>query len=411
MGRFSYVARDNEGTRLTGIEEATDADGLIARLQGQGLLVVEVKPYEKAVSEARESLKKAVITTHGRVKTMDLVVFARQLATMLDAGVTLFRSLEIICQQVESKALFRALEQMTKDLTKGLSFSKALAKHPKVFGQFWVSLVEVGEASGNLPVILEKLADYLEAKASFQSKVISAVLYPAVLLFVSVTALSFFAAVIVPKFSEIFVSMNIKLPPLTKLILAVFGFIRSKFILLFLGLVAIIFLFKRYVSTPAGRWQFEAAVLRIPVFGTFYRITVIERFASQLAILIESGVPILYALEISERMVISNHMSKVIEGIKNQVREGKLIAEPMSKSGFFTPMAVQMVLIGEETGELDKMLKKVAFFYQRDIETFVGRLSTLIEPMMLIFMGGVVGIIVISMFLPIFSLATGGLGH
>jgi type IV pilus assembly protein PilC len=410
MGRFSYVVRDKDGNRQTGVEEATDSDTLIIKLQAQGLLVVEVKPYEKAVSESRESIKKAVVTTHGKAKTMDLVIFARQLATMLDAGVNLMRSLQIISQQVESAALLKTLEQMSRDLIKGSSFSKSLAQHPKIFGQFWVSLAEVGEASGNLPVILEKLADYMEAKANFQSKVVSAILYPSVLLFVSIGALGFFAAVIVPKFSEIFVSMNINLPPLTKLILGTFDFVKSKFILLFAGIVAIIFLFKRYINTKVGRWQLESVLFKIPIYGNFYRIMIIERFTSQLAILIESGVPILYALEISERMVINEHMSKVIEGIKNQVREGKLIAEPMNKSGFFTPMAVQMVLIGEETGELDKMLNKVAYFYQRNIETFISRLSTLIEPLMLVFMGAVVGVIVISMFLPIFSLATGGMG-
>jgi type IV pilus assembly protein PilC len=408
MPRLSYVARDKDGNRVTGTEDAADNDALITKLQSQGLLVVDVKPFERVSSEARSRLKRTAIATHHGVKTTDLVILARQLATMLDAGVTLLRSLEVICQQVESAVLLKSLEQVTKDLSKGSSFSGALSKHPRVFGPFWSSLVEVGEASGNLPVILEKLADYLDAMADFQRKLVSALLYPAILLLVAVGAMSFFAIVLIPKFSEIFKSLNIAIPLLTRLLLAFFDFIRTKFFLLIGGIVGIIFALKKYIATEAGRRQFEALLFKMPIAGNFYRILIIERFTSQLAILIESGVPILYALEISERMVISPTMVSVVQGIKNQVREGKLIAEPMDKSGFFTPMVVQMVMIGEETGELDKMLKKVAAFYQDYIETFVSRLSTLIEPIMLIFMGAVVGVIVIAMFLPIFSIASGG---
>ena len=408
MPRLSYVARDKDGNRVTGTEDVADADALIAKLQNQGLLVIEVKPFEKVAAEARSGLKKTTITTHRGVKTTDLVLLARQLATMLDAGVTLLRSLQIICQQVESAVLLRTLEQVTKDLSKGSAFSSALSKYPKVFGPFWSSLIEVGEASGNLPVILEKLGDYLEAKADFQKKLISAILYPAVLLVAAVGAITFFAVVIIPRFTEIFKSLNIKLPPLTVGLLGVFEFLRTKFFLLLLVLVGIIFAIKKYINTETGGRQIENLLLRLPMVGNVYRILIIERFTSQLAILIESGVPILYALEICERMVISRNMVSVVQGIKNQVREGKLIAEPMDKSGFFTPMVVQMVMIGEETGELDKMLKKVAAFYQDYIETFISRLSTLIEPFMLIFMGMVVGVIVIAMFLPIFSIASGG---
>ncbi|MFZ5801170.1 MAG: type II secretion system F family protein [Candidatus Omnitrophota bacterium] len=409
MARLSYVARDKDGNKVTGTEEAADSEALITKLQNQGLLVVELKPFEQSLSEVRFKLKNRSTVTHHRVKINDMVMFAKQLATMLDAGVTLLRSLEVINQQVESAVLSHVLEEVIKDLSKGASFSSALTKHPRIFGQFWVSLIEVGEASGNLPVILEKLAAYLEAKANFQSKLVSALLYPGVLLLVSLGAVGFFASVIIPRFSEIFKSLNVTLPFLTRKILDFFEFIRTKFLLLLAGGAGIIFLFRHYRRTETGKSQLEALILRLPVFGNFYRVLIIERFTSQLAILIESGVPILYALEITERMVVSHSMSKIVENIKNQVREGKLIAEPMSKSGFFNPMVVQMVLIGEETGELDKMLKRVATFYQSYIETFVGRLSTLIEPFMLVFMGFIVGTIVIAMFMPIFSLASGGL--
>lgn len=410
MPRLSYIARDKEGKKLTGTEDAIDSDALLARLQNQGLVVIEIKPFEESVAETRVKLKKSSGSTHRRVKINDLIILARQLAVMTDAGVTLLRSLEIVSQQVESALLYRAIRQIINDLEKGSSFSSALNKHPKIFSQFWSSLVEVGEASGNLPVILNKLADYLETKADFQSKLISASIYPGVLLVVSTGAIAFFALVIIPRFTEIFNTLNIPLPFLTQKLVGAFDFIKTKFLFILFLFGAIIFSIARFARTEFGRKQIEILLLKLPLFGKFYRVLIIERFTSQMAILIESGVPILYALEISERMVVSRSMAEVIRNIKNQVREGKLIAEPMNKSGFFTPMAVQMVLIGEETGELDKMLKRVAVFYQDYVGTFVNRLGTLIEPLMLIFMGAVVGTIVIAMFLPIFSIASGGAG-
>jgi len=407
MPRLSYIAVDSKGTRLAGNEDVVDEDALIAKLQNQGLVVVEIKPYEETSAKKGEKIKRKSVSTHGRVRISDLVMFAQQLATMLDAGVTLMRALQVISQQIESATLSRTLDLVMKDLEKGSSFSSALYKYPKVFSQFWASLVEVGEASGTLPTILEKLSDYLEAKADFQNKIISALIYPVLLLFVAAGAVTFFAMVIIPRFAEMFKTLNVPLPFLTQKLLEFFEFIRTKFLFILFILVAIIITFKRYLNTEVGRRQSESVVLRLPAFGNFYRLLIIERFTSQMAILIGSGVPILYALEICERMVVSRKMASVIGKIKNQVREGKLIAEPMDKSGFFTPMVVQMVLIGEETGELDKMLKRVAAFYQDYVKTFVSRLSTLIEPLMLIFMGLVIGTIVIAMFMPIFSLASG----
>jgi type IV pilus assembly protein PilC len=311
---------------------------------------------------------------------------------------------------VESKKLTDCLLQVKQDLERGSTLSNALAKHPKVFNQFWVSLVEVGEASGTLHIILERVATHLEEKAAFQGKIITAMLYPAVLLCVCIGAILIFSLAIIPKFTEIFKSFGIKVPPLTQALIVFFDFFRTKFLLIILIIGGIIYAIKMYIRTPAGRKQFETFLFKLPMFGNFYVVFLIERFTSQMSILVESGVPILYALEICQRMMGNKTVEDVIGFVKSNVREGKLIAEPMEKTGFFTPMVVQMVLIGEETGELSKMLKKVAVFYQNYVTTFTARVTSLFEPIMVVFMGFIVGTIVIAMFLPIFSIATAGGG-
>ncbi len=409
---FTYTVVDKNGKKITATEEAFDEESLVVKLQAKEMVVVTVLQVDSATSGSfafRTAEKKEY--SYKRIKLNDMVIFSRQLATMLDSGVPLLKSLEVILQQVESKKLADCLSHIKMDLERGMSFSLCLSRHPKVFNQFWVSLVEVGEASGTLPVILERLANYLEEKAAFQSKVLSAILYPAVLFFVCVGAVIVFATVIIPRFTEIFKSFGIKLPFLSQMVIDVFEFIHSKILILFLVISGIIYFTRKYIKTAQGRKQFEAFLFKIPVFNNFYTVFLIERFTSQMAILVDSGVPILYALEICQRMISNKTMEEVIGFVKSNVRQGKLIAEPMKKSGFFTPMVVQMVLIGEETGELAKMLKKVAFFYQNYIATFLFRFTSLFEPIMIVFMGFVVGTIVISMFLPIFSIATmGGAG-
>lgn len=403
MPYFRYIARDKDGKKKASIEEARDKETLIERLQAQGLYVIKVVPE---LGAKPQKISGKPVFKRGRIKLEDLVLFARQLATMLNAGVPLLKSLEVISSQVESQRFALVLERVKRDLEKGSSLSQSLSHHPKVFNQFWVSLAEVGESSGTLPVVLERLAFYLEQKAEFERTILSAMLYPLILVGICIIALVIFSFLIIPKFTELFGSFNMKLPPLTAAILGVFQYIRSKFFLIAFVLFLIISLVKKYVSTPIGRRWFETVLFKLPIMGTFMRDLYIERFTSHLSILVESGVPLLYALEISERMVDNLTVSAIINKIKEKVREGKVIAEPMQQTDFFPPMVIQMVTIGEETGELGGMLKKVAAFYESIIGTFLKRFSIIFEPVMLIFMGVVIGTIVIAMFLPIFDIVT-----
>ncbi len=410
MPKFFITSKDSFGKSQTSVLDAQDKNTAVSIAQSQGLFVISIEGLEqgKQDSAASESTRSQHKYTHSNVKLEDIVVFARQLATMLEAGVPLLRSLSVISDQVESAKLSRILVQVRADVEQGQSFSKSLEKHPSVFGQFWVCLVEVGEASGTMPKVLKKLTEYLEEAAKFQSQLIGAMIYPGVLMTIGFGAVLCFALFIGPTFEKIFKDMNAELPGITVAMLAVFKFLQTKFLLLAAIITGAVFVFKAYVKTPMGRWQVEMFLYNVPTVGKIFRLVVVEKFTSQMAILIESGVPILYALEIAERLVDNMVCGAVIKDVREEIREGKLLANSMEKSGFFPSMSVQMIRVGEETGELSKMLGHVAVFYKGQVEDFMKNISTLIEPVMLIFMGGVIGTLVVAMFLPLLTLSTGG---
>lgn len=411
MPMYSYVAKDNEGRTKKDIIQAHDQDAVVSKLQSDGYFVISVSlAMEK--SDPKDSYKGTENKfDHDSCKIEDLLVFSRQLATMLEAGVTMLRSLDVIVTQIQSKQLHTAVNQIYKDIEQGSSLSGALAKHPKIFNQFWVSLAEVGEASGTMPLVLNKLAQHVEQDVAFRSAIISALVYPMILFFVCIGAVLFFALVVGPKFQEVFNSMHTELPLMTRCLLGTFDFIKHNILFLIGGVVAFVFMVKAYIATPMGEIQFEKTIYSLPIIGNVTKLIVVERFAAQMAILTESGVPILYALEISEKLVDNKTCGIVIAQVREGVREGKGMADALFESGFFPMMAVQMIKVGEETGELGKMLKHVAQFYQANVEAFMKRFGVLIEPFMLVFMAGIIGTIVISIFLPLFKLGSGSHTH
>lgn len=411
MPKFSYIAKDKEGKTRKDVADAGSREALVDRLQKQELFVVSiaevayVSPKPKARAKAKHKR-----FAHKKIRLGDLLTFARQLATMLEAGVPLVRSLSVIQTQIESEQFFRVMNDVRKDVEQGGALSNALANHPKVFNQFWVSLVEVGEASGTIPAVLNKLAFYLEQQAAFRSTIISGIIYPLILFCVSMGAVAFFALVVGPKFKSIFESMGLDLPWITRTLLNIFEFIQKKFAYLLGGTIAFVVIFRQYVKTYQGKLFLEKFLFNLPTVGRILKLIIVERFSAQMSILIDSGVPILYALDITERLVDNNTCALVISGVKESVKQGELLVAPMERSGFFPPMCVQMITVGEETGELSKMLKHVAKFYQEGVETFMKRFATIIEPFMLVFMGVVIGTIVVAMFLPMFNLSQLGGG-
>jgi type IV pilus assembly protein PilC len=410
MARFSYVARDYKGEKVSGVEDAMSQEEMVGRLQGRNLLVIAVTAEEKAGAKPEIGAKVKTQLRHHGIKNEDLMLFCRQLATLLGAGVTILKSLDIISQQVSSRKLYNIIKDLQKNMEAGLSLHEAMAKHPQVFSSLWVNLVESGEASGNLALILTRLAGYLERLAAFKSKVISSLIYPIILLCASMGALLFLTLKIIPTFAELFKGFKAELPALTKGLVAVSYFLRKYLLLIIIGIAVLVFLLRRYIRTKDGRRRYEQLLLNLPVAGDFFRALLVERFSSEMSTLVESGVPILYSLEIAEHSVGNLVVADIIREIKENVREGKPLSQPLEKSGFFEPMVVQMIAIGEEIGELSQMFKKINTFYQELVETFLTRVTALFEPLMLVFMAIVIGIMVVGMFLPIFQLAQIGGG-
>lgn len=415
MPNFKYTAKNSDGQTIAETSEAYDRNSLIQTLQSKGYFILKIEEVQAPAASASSSPKAGRDTrhkkfAHKKVKLQDQLTFARQLCTLLESGITLLRSLEVVVDQVESEQLYKILTDVTRDVEQGSALSEALAKYPKIFNQFWISLIEVGEASGTMPMVLNKLAFYLEQQAAFRSTITSAVMYPAVLFVICMGAVAFFALFVGPRFEGIFNQMGVQLPLITKVLLASFRFIKINFLQIVLGIGISIFILRKWTQTKPGRLQKEHVLYSMPGIGKVYKLIIVERFASQMAILVDTGVPILQALDISERLVNNLTCGRVIRDIKESVRQGELLVGPMQRSRFFPSMALQMIMVGEETGELSKMLKHVANFYQETVTTIMKRFGTLIEPFMLVFMGAVIGVIVLAMFLPMFNIAQLGGG-
>ncbi|PIQ88683.1 MAG: hypothetical protein COV72_07075 [Candidatus Omnitrophica bacterium CG11_big_fil_rev_8_21_14_0_20_42_13] len=411
MPNFSYTARTREGKKEIGTSNAISKDALAQRLQERGLIVTKIVSVEKTRGKmmgfdvGKEAPKKF---THSGVKLYDLVFFARQLAILVDSGVTIHRSLDALLKQVDSVKLHKIILQAKKDIEAGLTLKDALAKYPKVFSELWINIIESGEASGNLALVLDRLAKYMEMRAEFNRKITSALIYPVILFAVALCAIIFFVVKIVPTFAELFKGLGAELPALTKALVNISNGVKDNFFIGIALIIGLYFAFKTFVKTSQGRYIFDVFKIKLPLFGDFFKVMAVERFTSEMATLIEGGVPILYALEITERSSGNKILQAIIRDVKVNVREGQSLAALLGKNSFFEPMVIQMISIGEEVGELAKMFRRVANFYEEYVQTFIGRFATIFEPIMLVFMGGVIGTMLIALFLPIFSIATLG---
>lgn len=410
MKKFVFTARNQSGEIIRGAEEAENRDVLVNRLQLRGLLVtgISLQPEARVSLKAGLGDRQVYRFSHYGIKEDDLIMFCRQLATVISSGVPLLKCLDIIARQVSSRRFYDVIRGIIKDVESGLSFRDALSKKSRIFSNLWISMVETGEASGNLPLVLEKLAYYLEARAAFKRKIVTALVYPAILLTVALGAIIFFLTFIVPKFMAIFASFDIELPLATRILVALSDGLRSNLYLILGGIFGIFFFGRRYIRTKTGKRLFDNLALKAWVVGEFFTLKEIEKFASSMTTLLESGVPILFALEIAERSATNTFVQEVIRRVKENVRDGRPLVVPLEESGFFPPMVTQMVNIGEEIGELDKMFKKIAGFYAEILETQIARITSMFEPLMIVFMGVVIGTMVISMFLPVFKLANIG---
>jgi len=371
---------------------------VLAHLRKKRIIVMYVREKKKASS--------LNISFGTGIKIKDLAIFTRQFATMINAGLPLVQCLDILSQQTENVALKGIITNVMNDVEAGSTLAEGLKKHPKVFDKLFANMVQAGEAGGVLDDILLRLATYIEKAEALRRKVKSAMTYPLVVAGVAVSATIFMLLFIIPTFAKIFTEFGGELPLPTAIVLGCSDFLREFWYMLLGGIIAVVFLYKRYAATENGRRNIDRILLRIPIFGDVLRKGSIARFTRTLGTLISSGVPILDGLEITAQTSGNKVIEEAIMETRGSIREGETIAAPLKQSKVFPPMVVQMIGIGEETGALDEMLNKIAAFYDDEVNTAVDTLTSVIEPIMIVVMGMLVGGMVVAMYMPMFKLVS-----
>jgi type IV pilus assembly protein PilC len=359
-----------------------------------------------SVREKKTDVKMGLPKFGGGVSTRDLAIFTRQFATMINAGLPLVQCLDILSKQTEQEAFRSVIAQVMRDVEAGTTLAEAMGKkdHAKVFDELFVNMVEAGEAGGILDNILQRLATYIEKAEALKRKIKGAMVYPAVVLSVAVLATSFMLIFIIPTFARMFTGFGAELPLPTKIVMGLSSFLRSYWWAMIGTGIGIVVGLKRYYITEKGHLQIDTILLRVPVLGDVLRKGAVARFTRTLATLISSGVPILNGLEITARTAGNRVVQNAIMAARASIREGETIAAPLRQSTVFPQMVVQMISVGEETGALDDMLTRIADFYDDEVDTAVDSLTSLIEPIMIVVMGSIVGGMVIAMYLPMFKL-------
>jgi type IV pilus assembly protein PilC len=398
MNTFSYQARDVSGKIVSGIQEALNEDNAVTSLMGRGLMVLSLQ--QKATSSrSRNKIWK--------VKETDLVLFTRQLATMIEAGISLVQALTALYEQCDPKrqrSMRHVISDVISSVQSGETFNESIAKHPRVFTRLYVSMVKAGETGGLLAEILDRLAGFLEASARLRKKVKSAMTYPVIVICIAFSITTFLIVKVVPIFGEIFKDFGAKLPAPTQFLIDVSDFIRAQWYFLILGIGGAIFGLRAFLRSKRGKQLADRWKLKLPIFGPLLTKIAMSRFSRTFAQLIRSGVPILEVLDIVGGTAGNHVIEESIKSVSTDVEQGDNLSVAMSKKAIFPPMLLRMVAAGESTGKIDTMLEKMADFWDEEIEAMLDALTSLIEPLLIVFLGVIVGGIVIAMFLPIFKL-------
>ncbi len=393
MPYFNYTIRDQSGQTRSGKVEAPNAEELRKRLQAEGFQVIEISEDRKA--------PRVPAGGYGRVKLTDLAIFARQFSTMLDAGVSLIRCLDVLQAQTNNARLRKILMDLSARVESGESLSRSMARHPKAFNQLIIGLIRAGEVGGVLEESLQRIAAFLEKDVELRRKIRSAMTYPVIVLLAAIGIVIFLVSWLVPQFAELFKELGIQeLPAPTQFLVDLSALFTQRWYVVVIAVVAVIVAYKLFVSTRVGRRVADRVKLRIPVFGPLHHKIVMARFSRTMGTLLASGVPILQALETVAGVVGNSVVSDAVMESRSRIREGERIADPLQRSKMFPPMVVHMISVGEESGSLDHMLNKIADFYENEVEMTIASLTAAIEPVMIVLLGFIVGFIVISMFLP-----------
>lgn len=395
MPLYAYTAIDPSGKTVKSTIEADDERLVLSKLREQSLTCTELK---KASKSSMKSFGKK------KFKPKSLVVFSRQFATMIDAGIPILRCLEILQGQMKDPALKETLEVVAADVKGGMQLNEALAKHPRIFNKLYVNMIRAAELGGILDTILDRLAGFLEYENEIKSKIKSAMMYPVLVLCFSQIMLFALFSFVLPKFKEIFNGMDVEMPPVTAALFALGDFMQGHWWMIILAGIAAFFGMKTYAKTPKGRYQFDLVKLKLPIVGELALKMSVARFSRTFGTLINSGVPMMRSLEIVGETLGNRVLTEAIDATRMSIREGNKLSAPLASSGLFPNMVTTMIDIGEESGRLSEMLVKVGDFYDQEVETTVKGLTSMIEPMLIIFLGVVVGFIAISIMTPIFKL-------
>jgi type IV pilus assembly protein PilC len=424
MPRFNYVALDTRGQEATGLVEAPSSNAAITQLRQAGYFPTSV--IEEAISSpdgqaARDRAAKMTRTTKPRVKrgivlfkrktvrSKTLMIFTRQLATLIDSGLPLLRSLNVLAKQERDKLLKNTINKIADSVQSGSTFSDALGLHPRIFNNLYVNMVKAGEVGGVLELVLTRLSEFQEKAAKIKNKVIAAMVYPGIVMTMAVAIMGFLLVFIVPRFELIFHDLlgDKPLPPVTRFVIGASDSLKNHGLVVLGVIVAMVTLYKFIGRTRRGRLAIDSFKLRMPLFGNLNRKTAISRFARTLGTLVTSGVPILQALNITRETAGNAAIARAIAQVHDSVKEGESIVQPLEASRVFPPMVVSMVDVGEETGKLPEMLLKIADVYDDEVDNAVVALTSMLEPIMIVFLAFIVGTIVLALFTPLISIITG----
>lgn len=398
MPVYKWVALTRKGKTLKGEMEAPDERLARAQLKRRNLTV-------KKISVKPKDIFANISFFQPKVTKKDIVIFTRQFSTMIDAGLPLLQGLNILADQNENKTFQAVLKKIVHDVESGSGLADAMKKHPAQFDALFVNLVAAGEVGGILDTILQRLAAYIEKAQKLKSRVKGAMTYPIVVVAVAILVISVIMIFVIPVFQELFSDFGSALPVPTQIVVNISNFTKNNVIYMIAGVMGLGFIFKKYRNTKRGRRQTDSLSLKLPVFGPLLKKVAVARFTRTLSTMISSGVPILDAMEIVAKTSGNVILEEVILDVRTSVAEGQTIAEPLSENDIFPSMVVQMIAVGEATGALDSMLEKIADFYDAEVDTAVEALTSMLEPLLMLFLGGTIGGLVIAMYLPIFQMA------
>ena len=395
---YQWVAETRKGRKLKGEIEAASEQIAQSQLKKRNLKILKLKPKPK-------DLFSGIAFMQPKVTKKDIVIFTRQFSTMIDAGLPLVQGLGILADQAENPTFKNILRQINKDVEGGSTLAEAMKKYPKIFDELFVNLIAAGEVGGILDTILQRLATFIEKAEELKSKIKGALTYPIVVIAIAIIVIAVILIFVIPVFQAMFADFGAALPVPTQIVVNMSNFLKSHIHYIIGAIIAIVFLFKRYRNSKGGKKTTDNLSLKLPVFGDLLKKTAVARFTRTLGTMLSSGVPILDSLEIVAKTAGNVIIEEIIYDVRGSIAEGQTISEPLSETDIFPGMVVQMISVGEATGALDTMLEKIADFYDKEVDAAVEALTSMLEPMLMLFLGGSIGGLVTAMYLPIFKMA------